>query len=84
MSDHDTTAQNPRHSPQRVRKNRMTVLLAGAALMTLAGVGIATVLREPSGGSVLATTDAVDPTTTVAVAASTAPVPTAPALGTNG
>ena len=30
----------------------MTVLVAGAALMTLAGVGIATVLREPSGGSV--------------------------------
>ena len=84
MSDHDTTAQNPRQSPQRVRKNRMTVLLAGAALMTLAGVGIATVLREPSGGSVLATTDAVDPTTTLAVAASTAPVPTAPASAPTG
>ena len=32
----------------------MTVLVAGAAVMTLAGVGIATVLREPSGGSVSA------------------------------
>ena len=68
MSDDDTRALYPRRSPQRVRKNRMTALVAGAAVITLAGVGIATVLREPSGGSVSASNEPLAAPTTVAPA----------------
>lgn len=80
MSDDDTRAHPSRRSPQRVRKNRMTVLVAGAAVVTLAGVGIATVLREPTGGSVAATNETVPAPTTVAPA----PVATAPASAPTG
>ena len=83
MSDHYPRAHEPRRSPQRVRKNRMTVLVVGAAVVTLAGVGIATVLREPSGGSVKATNETLAVPATVAPA-STAPVATAPPSAPTG
>ena len=61
----------------------MTVLVAGAAVMTLAGVGIATVLREPSGGSVAGHDDALAAPTTVAPGLDR-PVATAPASAPTG